>query len=588
MSVYPSPVGLSNRLAKMARMRKYSFCASLSLSICLSSLVWAAQGSSAKRVLYNGKIFTGAPDHPYAEAVAIRGDKIVAVGTNAEVKAAVGEGAEKTDLQGRCLLPGLIDSHEHSIDGGVSLITAEVDDPDISLNDLVTFVAESRKNGKGMRGDILYITGLSSGHWLHTDDLNASFSTGAYANHPILLAGSDGHTGWANRTMLQRAGVTRDFLARLSETGRSYYGFDRNLEPNGFLVDAGLDKTFAKLSDLTPERYLEAGRAAVQYNHRLGITAWLDPQATTADLQTYRRLAELNELEAHVAAFPEVYPRSETDPLARIQSIRDEYKNIPNLTVPGFKIFADGVVEIPAQTAVMSKPYKNTGLSGELLFDPVPFAALMTAADKQGLIVHVHVIGDRAVHEVLNAFEAVRKANGNSGLPHTMTHVQFASPTDIPRFAQLGIIAALQLFWATAEEDSVELVKPYIDPTIYEWMYPARSLLDAGTVISGASDWPVSTANVFEAIYQAETRKGPEGVLIPSERMPREAMLYAYTRNSARAMNQLSSIGTIAPGKQADLVLVDRDVLTVSSEELKDTKVLWTMFGGKVVYRAEP
>jgi predicted amidohydrolase YtcJ len=167
-------------------------------------------------------------------------------------------------------------------------------------------------------------------------------------------------------------------------------------------VDAGLDKTFAKLSDLTPERYLEAGRAAVQYNHRLGITAWLDPQATTADLQTYRRLAELNELEAHVAAFPEVYPRSETDPLARIQSIRDEYKNIPNLTVPGFKIFADGVVEIPAQTAVMSKPYKNTGLSGELLFDPVLFAALVTAADKQGLIVHVHVIGDRAVHAVLN------------------------------------------------------------------------------------------------------------------------------------------------------------------------------------------
>jgi predicted amidohydrolase YtcJ len=305
-------------------------------------------------------------------------------------------------------------------------------------------------------------------------------------------------------------------------------------------------------------------------------------------LQTYRRLSELSELKAHVAAFPEVHPRSETDPLARIQSIRKEYGNIPNLTVPGFKIFADGVGEIPAQTAAMSKPYKNTGLSGELLFDPVPFAALVTAADKQGLIVHVHAIGDRAVHEVLNAFEAARNANGNSGLPHTITHVQFASPTDIPRFAQLGIIAALQLFWATAEEDSVELVKPYIDPTIYEWMYPARSLLDAGTVISGASDWPVSTANVFEAIYQAETRKGPEGVLIPSERMPREAMLYAYTRNSARAMNQLSSIGTITPGKQADLVLVDRDVLTISSEELKDTKVLWTMFGGKVVYRVGP
>jgi predicted amidohydrolase YtcJ len=572
-------------------MSRRTVCVILLIALSLSgraAFVRAADAPSAEHVFYNGKIFTGEPSHPYAQAVAIRGDKIVAVGTNAEATTAVGEGAAKTDLGGRCLLPGLIDSHEHSIDGGVSLIAAEVEDPGISLNDLMTFAAKSKKSGKGMRGDVLYITGLSSGHWSNTAELNARFSRGAYASQPLLLAGSDGHTGWANRILLQRAGVTRDFLAHLSETERSYYGFDRNLEPNGFLVDAGLDKVSEKLSDLSPELYLEAGRAAVQYNHRLGITAWLDPQATTADLQTYRHLAELGELEAHVAAFPEVHPRSETDPLARIQSIRKQYANIPNLTVPGFKIFADGVVEIPAQTAALSKPYKNTGLSGELLFDPAPFAVLVTAADKQGLIVHVHAIGDRAVHEVLNAFEATRKANGNSELPHTITHVQFAGPIDIPRFAQLGVIAALQLFWATAEEDSIELVKPYIDPTIYESMYPARSLLDAGTVISGASDWPVSTANIFEAVYQAETRKGPEGVLNPSERMPREAMLYAYTRNSARAMNQLSSIGTIAPGKQADLVLVDRDVLTVSSEDLKNTKVLWTMFGGKIVYRAGP
>lgn len=567
-------------------MRLHSFGLKVLGWVCLSSLGWAADGASTGRVFYNGKIFTGEPDHPYAEAVAIRGDKIVAVGANAEVTAVAGKDAERTDLQGRCLLPGLIDSHEHSIDGGVTLITAEVDTPGISVDDLMTFAAESKKNGKGMRGDILFISGLSSGHWSHTDVLNARFNSGIYAKQPLLLAGTDGHTGWANRILLQRAGVTRDFLAHLSETQRSYYGFDRNLEPDGFVVDAGLDRLLAMLPDFSAEQYLEAGRAAVRYNHALGITAWLDPQATTMDLQTYRRLAELGELDAHVAAFPEVHPRSETDPLARIQSIRKAYAAVPNLTVPGFKIFADGVVELPAQSAAMSKPYKNTGLSGELLFDPAPYAALVTAADKQGLIVHVHAIGDRAVHEVLNAFEAARKANGNSGLPDTITHVQFAAPDDIPRFAQLGIVAALQLFWATAEEDSVELVKPYIDPAIYEWMYPARSLLDAGAVISGASDWPVSTANVFQAIYQAETRKGEKGVLNPSERMPREAMLYAYTRNSARAMNQLNSIGSIMPGKQADLVLVDRDVMTVPAEELKDTKVLWTMFGGKIVYQA--
>ncbi len=132
----------------------------------------------------------------------------------------------------------------------------------------------------------------------------------------------------------------------------------------------------------------------------------------------------------------------------------------------------------------------------------------------------------------------------------------------------------------------MEILKPYIAPEIYKWQYPARSLLDNGAVISGASDWPVSTANIFRAIYQAETRKGPEGVLDATQAMPRLAMFYAYTRNSARAMNLQDSIGSIAPGKRADLVLLDRDVLTVSPEEMRETKVLWTMVGGKTVYHA--
>ena len=271
-----------------------------------------------------------------------------------------------------------------------------------------------------------------------------------------------------------------------------------------------------------------------------------------------------------------------------MQKIRQEYANLPNLTLPGIKVFADGVMEYPSQTASMTKPYRNTGKAGDLLFDPARFAELATLADKQGLIVHVHALGDRAVKEALNGIAAARKANGNSGLPHTLTHVQVADPEDFPRFRQLGVIAALQLLWATAEPDTIELLKPYLDPELYRWQYPARSLLDAGTIISGASDWPVSSPNVFEAIYQAETRKGPEGVLDAAQCMPREAMLYAYTRNSARALNQQDKIGSLAPGMQADLVLVDRDLLTVTPEELKDAKVLWTMVGGTTVYRAQP
>ena len=186
----------------------------------------------------------------------------------------------------------------------------------------------------------------------------------------------------------------------------------------------------------------------------------------------------------------------------------------------------------------------------------------------------------------LDGIAAARAANPASKLPHTLTHEQFVRPEDFPRFRQLGVISALQLFWADAGNDTIEILKPYLDPGIYKWQYPARSILDNGGIISGASDWPVSTANVFRAIYQAETRKGREGVLDLSQAMPREAMFYAYTRNSAKAMN-LDSIGSIAPGKRADLALLDRDVLTISPEEMRDTKVVWTMVAGKTVYHAK-
>ncbi len=150
------------------------------------------------------------------------------------------------------------------------------------------------------------------------------------------------------------------------------------------------------------------------------------------------------------------------------------------------------------------------------------------------------------------------------------------------------MIAALQLLWAVADPSTDEFVKPYVDPAIYRSMYPARSILDSGGEIAGASDWPVSSANPFEAIFQAETRSGPQGVLQASERVPREAMLYAYTRNAAEVLGQLPEIGTLAPGKRADLVLLDRDVLTVPAEEMKATTVRFTMFGGRIVYGREP
>jgi predicted amidohydrolase YtcJ len=550
---------------------------------------WGQGTDKSERILFNAKVFTGNPDRPYAEAVAIRGDKIVAVGSLAEVLQTAGKSSERVDLGGKTLLPGLIDSHIHAIEGGLTLTSADVGDELHSVDELAAVVAEAKKSGKGMRGDVLRVSGMPLTLWSKLDQLNAHFNSGPYANQAVFLKGSDGHTGWANRVLLQRAAVTKEFLSHLSPDERAYYGIGPSGEPNGFAVDAGVDKIEAFVPAPSQQQLLEAGRAAVQYLHSLGITAWLDAMAEPPILAIYRRLAQSGELTAHVAAFPVVNPRNDpAKELGIVQKQRQEFAGTPNLTIPGIKVFADGVLEFPSQTAALTKPYRNTGKSGDLLFDPARFAELATAADKQGLIVHVHALGDRAVKESLNGIEAARKANGDSHLPHTLTHIQLADPEDFPRFRQLGVIAALQLFWANAGQETIELVKPYIDPELYRWQYPARSLLDAGAMISGASDWFVSTPNVFAAIYQAETRKGTEGVLDPAQKMPREAMLFAYTRNSARAMNQQDSIGSLAPGMQADLVLLDRDVLTVSPEELKDTKVVWTMLGGTTVYRAKP
>jgi hypothetical protein len=539
-----------------------------------------------ERVFYHAQIFTADPQNPYADAVAIRAGKIVAVGNLPEVLKSVSPNAERIDLQGKSLFPGFIDSHSHSIEGGLSLISADATDKVHSVSELPPFVDDAKKSGRGMRGDIVEVQGLPLEIWSHPDVLNQDFSTGAYQNQGVLLRGMDGHTAWANRALLQRAGITAEFLKGLTRDQRAYYGIGNSGEPNGFLVDAGLAKIEPLLPKPTPEKLLEAARAALNYNYSLGITAWLDPLASDQVLSAYKALADHGELNSEIVAFPQVFAKDPTAELAAVQKTRAQYKDVPHLHVTGIKIFADGVAEFPSQTAHLSKPYKNTGHNGDLLFDPKKFAELCISADKQGLIIHVHAIGDGAVTAALDGIAAARKANGDSHLPHTLTHEQFVQPADFPRFRELGVISALQLYWAEAANDTIEILKPYVDPTIYQWQYPARSILDNGGIISGASDWPVSTANIFRATYQAETRKGKEGILDSTQAMPRQAMFDAYTRNSAKAMN-LDSIGVIAPGKRADLVLLDRDVLTDSPEDMRETKVLWTMVAGKMVYKAK-
>jgi predicted amidohydrolase YtcJ len=572
--------------------------AALAIGLILFGPASAADAGQT-RVLFNARIFTGDPAAPYADAVAIRGDKILAVGDLGKVAAAAGSGAEQIDLRGKFLMPGMIDSHAHPIDGGLTLTGANYTETRVSIAQLRAFVDKAIAGGKSRYGDAVMIYGVDIGYWTHTAELNGVFSQGPDAAIPIVLGGNDGHTSWANAAALARAGITASFIAALPAGDRRFYGVDAGGQPNGFLVDAGQTQLMNHLPPPSAEALLAAGHAALRYMNGFGITAWLDAAASgtmdvpaTLDqpgyLPLYLDLSRRGELTAHVAAYPVIHPDGGSQQIGVVKALRDKYQNPPDFVVPGMKVFADGVVEIPSETAALTKPYRNTGRMVPTLFTPALFDRLVTEADRDGLAVHVHAIGDLAVKQALDGFAAARKANGMNRLPHTITHVQFADAEDIPRFADLGIFAALQLDWAIADPSTNEVVKPYIDESIWRTMYPARALLEAGTVIAGASDWPVSTANPFAAIYQAETRRGPQGVLGPEQRMPREAMLYAYTLNAARVLDAEDRIGSLAPGKQADLVLLDRDVLTVSAEAARDTKVIWTMYGGRIVFGKGP
>jgi predicted amidohydrolase YtcJ len=599
---------LQVRLARRAKsVASAGFLFALATAGAMSCGRAAETDSSPATLLYNAHVFTAEYGAPYAEAVAIRGDRILAVGSLAAVEAVAGASAQRVDLQGKFLMPGMIDAHAHPIGGplvlggGFTLVTATFPDTSDSIPDLVKFVGKTLDEGTSRIGDTLFVGNIDIGYWAHAAEIDAIFSAGRYAKVPIALIGSDGHTGWCNRVARERAGITAKYLAGLTPAERAYYGYGDKFAPNGFVVDVGLTRMRQSLPAPSAEFMLKAGQTGVRYLNSLGITGWLDAAAAgvvggdlplvlgdPGSLPVYRELSRRGELTAHVAAYPVIHPDGGVQQIEVAEALREQFKGIPNLTVPGVKVFADGVVEFPSHTAALTKPYSDSGKTSPLLFDPQRFNALVVEADRRGLIVHIHAIGDLAVKASLDAFGAARKANPSGILPHTMTHAQFVDPEDIPRFAQYRVIAALQLLWAVADPSTNEDVKPYIDPAIYALMYPARSMLEAGATIAGASDWPVSSPNPFEAIAQAETRTGPQGVLFAGQRMPREAMLYAYTRNSAQVLNQLDEIGSLAPGKRADLVLLDRDVLTAAAAEVREAKVLWTMFGGRTVFGTGP
>ncbi|AMO75703.1 amidohydrolase [Pseudomonas citronellolis] len=572
----------------------------LAVAITLGTL--EAHAQTADLILYNAKVFTAEPGQPLQQALAIAGDKVLKVGSDQEVRALADAHSRQVDLGGKLLMPGFIDSHSHAIFGGLELIAASMEDEQVGLDELAQRLREARDNGKARVGDILVLNGMHSSYWSQAEGLAKIFNAGEWAQVPIVLIGSDHHTAWANAAMLRRARLDAALVRSLPATEQQNIGHAPDFTPSGFVVDSGFDRVAAAMPAADQQTLDRAGLAAVQYNNSLGITAWMDPAAngspgqalfdikpterTVGVLPVYRDLAQQGRLSAHVAALLVVNPKSRPADLAVIDKVRQQFQGIPNLSLPGIKVFADGVLEYPAQSAALLENYSNLHKPGELLLDPRHFGELVSAADARGWLVHIHAIGDRAVRESLNGIAQARK-DWQSGVTHSITHLQLVNPADFPRFKQLGVIASMQLDWATAEDYTLDLVKPYIADDAFRYMYPAKSLLDAGATIAGASDWPVSTPDPLKAMYQAVTRQGPKGVLNPEQRIDRQAMFYAYTTNAAKAIGLGEKIGSLAPGKQADLVVLDRDLFSVPDAELGEAKVLHTLFGGREVYRAD-
>ena len=330
-----------------------------------------------------------------------------------------------------------------------------------------------------------------------------------------------------------------------------------------------------------------------------GLTSLMDAYVTPAEALVWRRLYDTGKLSMRVRTAIYVDdPSDDSDQsVARLVAASKAGDVDPDFLRAGVvKVFADGVMEYPAQTAALLLPYldadgKPTNNVGELYFDPLRFARLVAKLDAAGIAVHVHAIGDRAVRESLDAFAFARNANGATDNRHQIAHLQLVDPADFPRFKEFGVIADMQLEWAKRDASLEAPTEPYLGPNRYRYLYPAGSLRAAGAMIVGGSDWDVSSYNPFRAMQHAVTRSergmGYEPLNI-DERISIGTAIDAYTINAAFAMKQDATTGSLEIGKRADLVILDRDILSVESETIEDTVVLATYLDGCLVYSAMP
>lgn len=574
-----------------------------SLVIALGFIPGAGSQATAKpasTVLTNGKIYTVAGPKMWAQAVAIRGSRIVAVGSNRQVRRFIGPRTEVTNLRGKMVMPGLQDGHSHPIDGGKSLTSCSLDYESLTVAQFRSRIqacldASADKEPNGW---------LQVGAW-NAEETRPSGTiitkaglAGLDTQRPILVQNSDGHKALVNQRGLDLAGINDS----TPNPPGGVIDRDESGEATGLLFEGAQGLAYALIPPDSFADEVDAAEAGVYAMNSVGVTSALDALGGPDALKVFDALRRDDDLSVRmrVATQMDGDDARNIKPAIR-QQLKLKKKYSTGLLRAGvIKIFADGVLEFPAQTASLLKPYlvKKNGRwvpgdsYGHPQITPELMKRLAVDFNRKGIQVHIHAIGDRGVRNALNAFAASRKANHTKGWGNrnTITHLQMVDPKDYSRFRKTRTIAAMQFQWFQRDAYTIQGSKNYIGPTRFKRMYPAHSLVSHGALLAGASDWPVDPLMPWYAIEKAVTRTADSwygyanAPLNANQAISLRQAVRAYTLGTAFQLNQNHSTGSIQEGKQADLIVLDRNLFQINPKQISQTRVITTMMGGEVVY----
>jgi len=557
------------------------------LSLGATSVALAAD-PRADMVLLHGKIHTEDASHDVVQAMALRGNTIVAIGTDQAMSALVGPSTRKIDLGGRVVLPGIIDAHTHPAESSQDLGKCSLDDRALTPSDIKSRVAACLKQQPGERTQWFEVVMVNpSALTLTLADLDSMLP-----DRPMLLSGSDGHTVWANSRALSLSHIT----AATKDPVGGHIERDAAGQPTGTLRDNAADLPLAAKPAASLEYEASQLNKALDSMRAIGITSVQDAAVDDHTMQIYKRLYDQHRLNMRVRGSFHLKNLHEpaTVLIDKATKFRAKWAIDPEfLRADAVKIFADGVIEYPSQTASLLEPYldakgRPTKNRGPSYYTQDNLNQIVTAADAAGLTVHIHAIGDRAVRSALDAIADARRQNGDLDNRDQIAHLELVNPADFPRFKELGVIANFQLLWAQHDDYVDNATVKYLGPERSRYLYPARSLRDAGAKIAGGSDWGVSSFDAFAAMEHAITRSEARGKppLLPEQSLTLQDMVDAYTINAAFALKQDRTTGSIEVGKRGDFIVIDRDIFSMDPFDLHDTQVTATYLDGREVYVA--